>query len=719
MLACTILSLGLTPLAASTGQAETITMTHRMMLLVMQLGLILLAAKFGKLLFEKIKLPGVLGELAAGMIIGPYALGQIALPGFLPGLFPLGASFPVSPELYGLASVAAIVLLFTVGLETNVKLFRQYSLAGGAVGLGGVVVSFLVGDLVTMLFSRMLFGQQLGFLAPECLFLGAISTATSVGITARILSEKRKMDSPEGVTILSGAVIDDVLGIIVFAVVVGMVTASKATGTVNWGHIGLIAARAIGIWLVATILGLIASRRISTLLKLFGERSSIALMSLGLALILSALFEEAGLAMIIGAYIMGLSLSKTDISNVVRERLHPIYQFLTPVFFCVMGMLIDFRAMGSGTVLLFGAVYTISAIAAKMVGCGIPPLLLNFNLRGAVRVSMGMIPRGEVALIIAGVGLAAGVLGPEIFAAAILMTVVTTLVAPPMLVLSFISPREGVRQPVATVDEQTTSVRFELPSVEMADFFIGKLWTAFESDGFFVHRLSHEQHLYQIRKEDIIIDFQRVGTSLAFGCQIRDVPLVNTSVLEAAASVEQAISGLSQPLDMQAIRTNSIEGKCTPVGQAAILRKYLTPDLIKPKLSGITKNDVIDEMIGILSRKGLIKDRKQAVDAVLAREQSMSTGMENGVAIPHAKTDAVDRLVCAVGIKKKKGLDWGSVDGQPSYIFVLMLSPKQKSTPHLQFMAAVSQVLTESVRSRLLACKTSQEAYRILTSPAT
>ena len=196
----------------------------------------------------------------------------------------------------------------------------RYSLTGALVGFGGVVFSFFLGCWVTYIFSAHFMGEQLPFFHPICLFMGIASTATSVGITARILSEKKKLDSPEGVTILSAAVIDDVFGMILLAVVLGIAASARHHGHVNWGNIVGIGVKAFSIWLIATFIGIIASRRISLLLKMFRDRTAIAIMALGLALILSGLFEEAGLAMIIGAYVMGLSLSQADISHLVREN---------------------------------------------------------------------------------------------------------------------------------------------------------------------------------------------------------------------------------------------------------------------------------------------------------------------------------------------------------------------------------------------------------------
>ena len=691
-------------------------MTHRMMLLVIQLGVILFAAKIGNILFEKIKLPGVLGELVAGMIIGPYALGQIGFYGFPRGLFSAaaGGGIAVSPELYGFSAVAAVVLLFTIGLETDLKLLLRYSLVGGLVGLGGLVVSFILGAASVMFFSEALLGRSLSFFAPQCLFLGTIATATSVGISARILSDKRKLDSPEGVTILSAAVIDDVMGIILLAIVMSVVTASRVAGNVDWGHVAIIGARAVGVWLAAAVVGLVISRRISFLLKWFGERTSIAIMALGLALILSGLFEQAGLAMIIGAYVMGLSLSKADIRRVVQERLRPVYTLLVPVFFCVTGMQIDLGALGSRPVLAFGLVYAAVAMLSKVVGCGLPALLANFNLRGAARIGFGMAPRCEVALIIAGVGLSANLLVPEVFAAVIVMVVVNTVAAPPVMSFLFRSPQRGTRREVAG-QEPAAGVSFELPSIEMTEFFVGKLEQVFDSEGFFVYRIRHQQGLFELRKDKTVINLQHAGTTLTFSCREGDVPLVNAAVYEALAALEQAVRGLKKPLDDRVIRTRLQD--TGPLGPHTLnMKEYLSPALIEPRLRGTSKTEIIDELVEILCRNGLVKDRAAARQAVWEREQSMSTGLQYGVAIPHGKTDAVDRLVCAVGIKPE-GADFDAMDRAPSRIFILTLSPRSKPAPHVQFMSTVSQVLNADGRRRILSCRSAREIFRAFTAP--
>ena len=215
---------------------------HPLVQFVFQLGVLIVLTRVGGYWLRRwLRLPGVLGELIVGMLIGPYALGRFAWPGLghLFGLAPGGAA--VSPELHAIATFASIVLLFLSGLETDLSAFLRYSVVGTVVGIGGVVFSFYLGAGCAIWF-----GLASGWLDPTALFLGAIATATSVGISARILSERHKMASPEGVTILAAAVFDDVLGIIVLAIVVGMVRAASDGGGIAWSDILLIAGKAFG-----------------------------------------------------------------------------------------------------------------------------------------------------------------------------------------------------------------------------------------------------------------------------------------------------------------------------------------------------------------------------------------------------------------------------------------------------------------------------------------
>lgn len=470
------------------------SITHQMMVLVLQIAIIIIAARLGGELFERyLKQPSVLGELIAGMVIGPFALGpHISLFGSGP-LFPLlEGAISVSPALYGVATLASIILLFMVGLETDFYQFIRFAGPGALVGIGGVLGAFITGDLLYVWYS----GES--FLSPAALFMGTVSTATSVGITARVLSEKKQLDSAEGTTILAGAVIDDVLGILILAVVGGIAATASVSGQeVNWGSIGIIAAKAFGFWLIATALGIAASKYIAKSLQWFKTEGSAVALGFGLACLLAGIAETFGLAMIIGAYIMGLSLSKESISHFLEEALAPLYACLVPVFFAVMGMLVNFEAMMAA--FWFGVIYSIVGIVSKVIGSGLPCYLVGFNTRGACRIGIGMLPRGEVALIVAGVGASQGYIGPEMFGAVIMMTLITTIIAPPVLVKLFSDPRSGLRKD----DAKTTAQEEKLIVVNYFtwpnhQFMISCLKETFTGNGLRFSTVDGPQNIYEI-----------------------------------------------------------------------------------------------------------------------------------------------------------------------------------------------------------------------------
>jgi Kef-type K+ transport system membrane component KefB len=415
---------------------------HLVARFVLQLSLILFAAKVGGEICERwLKQPAVLGELVSGVIIGPFALGRwLHLP-YFGALFPLppaGSIVPVSLELFAFAQLAAVILLFEAGLETDLKKFIRFGFKATLVAIGGVILPFFFGAGATIAF-----GLADRFMHPTALFVGAIMTATSVGITARVLADLNKLDSGEGVTIVGAAVIDDVLGILVLAIVVAISRLETSGEAIGWGRIGWIGVKAIGFWVGITALGIAAAPWIAGFFRRFRVAGARVALPLALCFLVAALTEAFGLAMIIGAYAIGLALSRPDLSRRLEETLKPVQQFVVPVFFCVMGMIVNVPAMGG--MIGFGLVITLLAIVGKVFGCGLPAYLSGFNFLGASRVGLGMLPRGEVALIIAGVGLASGVIDQEIFGVSIMMTLVTTLLAPVFLVRLFAVPKAGLR----------------------------------------------------------------------------------------------------------------------------------------------------------------------------------------------------------------------------------------------------------------------------------
>ncbi|MFP4417004.1 MAG: fructose PTS transporter subunit IIA [Fibrobacterota bacterium] len=676
---------------------------HIMSDLVLQIGVILFASRISGILFEKLHMPSVIGELAIGIVIGPYILGSIPIPGYPNGFFPIletAGQLPVTQELYGIATVASIILLFFAGLETDLRMFLRFSVAGSIIGIGGVMVSFALGAAIGSFFL------DADLSSSRVLFLGVISTATSVGITVRVLTSKRKMDSPSGVTMLAGAVIDDVLGIIILAVVLGASTVAMEGATAQQSQkITGIIIKALGVWLGFTFLGFIFAHRISGILKAFRSIPEFSILSLGLALMLAGIFEKAGLAMIIGAYVMGLTLSKTDLNYVIQETLYPLYVFFVPVFFTVMGMLVDVRELIDPTVIVFGLVYTLGAIFAKIVGCGVPALFFNFNLLGATRIGLGMVPRGEVALIIAGIGLSSGILDDTTFGVAIMMTLLTTVIAPPLLSRS-LTPRKGTRKTVAA--EQTVTTSFDFASIELTDLIEVKLLSFFRNEGFYVHVLEADVKICHLRKESTFITLYVEELSIKFETAPEDVVFVKTIMYEALLDLHTVIEKVKDLAKPASLKKDLFKGKLQTrfaIGHALDIRA------IKMELKAGSKEEVIEELIDMLVAIKKIRNRRQALDAVFEREKTMSTGMQYGIALPHGKTDSVTEMAVAIGFKRE-GIDFQSLDGQPSQIFILVLSPAGTAGPHLQFLAGISSLLNnEESRNRLLSCRSLKEVF--------
>ncbi|MCL2197062.1 MAG: cation:proton antiporter [Treponema sp.] len=674
--------------------------------LVLQVGIILLAVRLFGQLAKKIGIPSVLGELLAGVLIGPYALGGIILPGFPHGIFPLAmdSGLAVSVELYSFATVASIVLLFASGLETNLNLFLRYSVAGGIIGISGALLSFAVGTFCGVV----MFNST--FLDPKCLFLGVIATTTSVGISARILSEKKKIDSPEGVTMLTAAVFDDVIWIILLAVVLGIVSilGGNAAGTLSVQVILLMAAKVFGIWLGVTALLLLCSKLIAGFLKIFKSSLDFSVLSLGFALILAGILEKQGLALIIGAYIAGLSLSKTDIAAVILERIRPLYEFFVPIFFAVMGMMVNVREIISPPVLIFGAVYTLAVALSKVIGAGSPALLLGFNRVGAIRIGAGMIPRGEGALITCGIGLAAGVLDNGIFSAAIFMIFLTIVVSPPLLGAMLKIQRQGTRKH-ENHDDSVHEV-WDFGTKEIADLIIDTLLNELRIEGFYVQTMNMDEGISKAHKDDIALFIAEEDNRITITTSKKDMPFVKNEIYEVILDLSHTIEKLINSIEPDEMKKDLFD---TDARTTKDILALIDPECFIMDLKGETKEEIITELVDQLAASDSLLDRNQVLADVLERESTMSTGMNHGVALPHGKTDGISYTAVSAGIKKS-GADFESMDGQLSRLFVLIVSPKKACGMHVQFLAAIGSILSDdTMREAIINAETPQDAVDV------
>jgi Kef-type K+ transport system membrane component KefB len=398
---------------------------------LLELIIILLAAKLGGDIFERFKAPAVLGELVLGIVIGNLHLA--GFDGFEP--------FKHNLTLEILAEIGVIILLFQVGLESTVKEMMRVGVTSFMVALFGVVAPFFLG-----------WGVGIWFL-PEAstyvhVFIGATLTATSVGITARVLKDIGKIKSREAKIILGAAVIDDIMGLVILAVVTGIITAlaSGATEGVSSGQVLWIIAKAI-LFIVGAIV--IGAKVLPHYFK-FGFRlkgSGVMLsFSLLICFLMSYLAGEIGLAPIVGAFAAGLILEEVHFvgfrdrgEHRLEELVEPIATFLVPIFFVRMGMMVELQTFSEISILGFAAVLTVAAIIGKQV-CS---LAIFDKTTNRIAIGLGMIPRGEVGLIFAGIGAklmldGSPVIDTGTYSAVVIMVIVTTLVTPPALVMSLL-----------------------------------------------------------------------------------------------------------------------------------------------------------------------------------------------------------------------------------------------------------------------------------------
>jgi Kef-type K+ transport system membrane component KefB len=397
------------------------------------LALILTVAKLGGELFERWGQPAVLGELAGGILVG-----NLALAGFT------GTEFlRESGVIAALAELGVIILLFGVGLETSLGEMLEVGWSSLLVALLGVAAPFLLGWGVSRFF--------LPDASPLAhLFVGATLCATSVGITARVLKDVGALRTREARIVMGAAVVDDVLGLMILAVVVGAVEAAAAGGTLSAVAVSLVAGKAVAFLFVALAAGHFLVPRLFRRVGRLKTRGALLAFSLAFCFLLSWLAARAGLAPIVGAFAAGLLLDEVEFADFdlrgtgdLEELLWPVSAVLVPVFFVTMGLRVDLRELARPELLGFAAVLTAAAIIGKQV-CSLGVLERGVN---RFAVGLGMIPRGEVGLIFAGVGAAlvlpaaGGATEPVIsratFGAIVFMVIVTTLVTPPALKRAF------------------------------------------------------------------------------------------------------------------------------------------------------------------------------------------------------------------------------------------------------------------------------------------
>lgn len=387
---------------------------------LVKLFVILVSAKVMAELFERLRQPAVAGEILAGIIIGPSVFAWVA----------------PSEITNTLAEIGVIFLLFTVGLETKpAAIFR--------VGRSAVVVAML--GVIAPLIGGWLLMKAWGATTVEALFVGTAMVATSVGITARVLSALGLLDAPTARIILGAAVIDDILGLIVLAIV-----SSVAAGTVNYAEILTTAALSIGFTVFIALVGAPVVTRLSPRIGRLRIGHSLFIFGLVLCLGLSVAAAYIGVAAIIGAFLAGMALAEASEDDPAMHRqTNGVTEFLVPFFLVNIGMQLKLDVFRDPSIIALSIIVTLVAVATKLIACGAGAW--NLGARRAAQVGMGMVPRGEVGIVVAQIGLSLAVINAGIYGVVLFMAVATTLIAPPFLKWLYAS-EEAARREVDTND---------------------------------------------------------------------------------------------------------------------------------------------------------------------------------------------------------------------------------------------------------------------------
>jgi len=380
-------------LATATGGQTRVLLT---------LFIMLVAAKLMAELFERLRQPAVAGEILAGVVVGPSLLGWAA----------------PSETTSLLAEIGVIFLLFNVGLETKPAAIFKVGKHAALVAVLGVACPLIGGWLLM---------KAWGGTSIEALFVGTAMVATSVGITARVLSGMGLLDAPTTRIILGAAVIDDILGLLVLAVV-----SSMAAGTVNYLEILTTAGLAIGFTAFLALVGAPVITRVAPGVDRLRSGHGMFILGLVLCLGLSVAATYIGVAAIIGSFLAGMVLAEAAEDHPLMHRqINGVTEFLVPFFLVNIGMQLKLDVFRSSSVIILCVLVTLVAVITKLLGCGVAAF--NLGLRRAAQVGMGMVPRGEVGIIVAQIGLSLAVIGAELYGVVLFMAVTTTVIAPPFL----------------------------------------------------------------------------------------------------------------------------------------------------------------------------------------------------------------------------------------------------------------------------------------------
>ena len=381
-------------------------------------------------------------------------------------------------------------------------------------------------------------------------------------------------------------------------------------------------------------------------------------------------------------------------------------------------MMVNVAEFAKEGVLFAGLIYTAVAVLAKVVGCGLPTLLFGFTPVGALRVGLGMVPRGEVALIIAGIAAAHGHV--EILGVAVLMTMLTTLVSPTLLLAAFRIKAPGHKK--SADGEGLPAATYTFPNHAITNAVMGNILRNLSKEGFFTHQINPAQGLYQARRDDTTLNIVCGDRTISFTAAHEALPFVRIVMAESLAEFESVLDALRKPIAESAHLAieppPQPQPHAKPAGRLAVLARHVREEAIIPNLRATDRDGAIRELLARLHAIGAVEDMAEAEAEVFRREAVMPTGVGFGVACPHARTNAVSQLACAIGIAPTP-IDFADdEEGRACRIIILTLTPDTVNSPYMTFItAALTALRAPDKRRALTEANDAADIRRILLAP--
>lgn len=387
---------------------------HNIIGFILQVGIILIVGEILGIISQKLKMPKVLGFLLSGIVIGPTLFNVVQK----------------SEPIEVMAQVGVIFLMFLAGLETDVEKFKTSGVSSFLIAVGGIIIPLILGAAVTYAFT--------GNVA-ESIFVGVILTATSVAITVQTLNELGKLNTRAGINIIGAAIIDDILGIIILSVAI-MIIAPTGGDSGAFGLLMIVVKILVFLILSGVLLKFLPKiiEKIMSTEKENNRLESLIMLTVGFTIVFSIFVEERlGIAAITGAYVVGLAIAMTKEKHRFEDRFSNVSTYLvSPIFFSSIGLAIDLKTL-DGSVIIPIIVISIAAVAGKIIGCGLTAKAYGFESRESLQIGVGMISRGEVAIITASLGIGKGIISQEMYPTLLVVIIVTTVITPLLLKVVF------------------------------------------------------------------------------------------------------------------------------------------------------------------------------------------------------------------------------------------------------------------------------------------